>query len=545
MALKIPFNNPATYAGHSGVDFPQARGTIVRASGPGVVQGRWSNSRGGNLFAIKYDGYPPVYYAHLDNYDLVPQQGTRVNEGDAVCRVGNTGNSTGPHLHMEVEGRATTAGFWTIFSDIVVGGGSSNSSIYDQWGGRAWVTAIQQKLLRLGYDLGPWGADGDPGAMTQAAIGAFQEKWGLEKDNIAGPLTNAKMDEVLAIPTSGNPPFPLPAGKWFGPEGGGDNSISGWHSYNADLKRWQQRMIDRGWDLGPSGADGYYGAKGQTNPEDSYTGRVALAFQREKGFYPDGQIGPVTWDGAWTAPVTPPPGPQPEPEPEPEPEPGDKDPDIITPTAADFPSWIRYEEKFDQQWSADKAGWNAKLNDYYGQDYYPVESHTHWWNEPGKGGTHDGNVDYLNRTQDVGTNYVTSPGRVTLCMPLDQIALTTGRANPVAWKSENDPLITTTEQELGYLTLGALHYIVEKKNPRLRGEAVFLHKEKLPGTTSCSNIDKARVRRIADAFHSGELDIATGKPPVTEPEVPATLGEQIAESYRELGDLLEQLPDNI
>lgn len=36
MPLKIPFSNPATYAGHSGVDFPQPRGTVVRAS---IVEG--------------------------------------------------------------------------------------------------------------------------------------------------------------------------------------------------------------------------------------------------------------------------------------------------------------------------------------------------------------------------------------------------------------------------------------------------------------------------------------------------------------------------
>jgi murein DD-endopeptidase MepM/ murein hydrolase activator NlpD len=122
--LKLPFNNPRTYAGHSGVDFPQPRGTIVRASGRGVVSFRSFNARAGNMFWIDYyDGGTKVgtAYAHLDNYDLVPPKGTVVNEGDPICRVGNSGRSTGPHLHMEIAGWATTAGFWKFYGNAVVG----------------------------------------------------------------------------------------------------------------------------------------------------------------------------------------------------------------------------------------------------------------------------------------------------------------------------------------------------------------------------------------------------------------------------------------
>lgn len=115
MSLPIPFGNPYTYAGHSGVDFPQPRGTVFRASGPGTVSFRSKNERGGNMVWVDYDGYPGVAYAHLDNYDLTPPQGTRVKEGDALGRVGMSGNTTGPHLHVEVYGNATTAGFWKFF----------------------------------------------------------------------------------------------------------------------------------------------------------------------------------------------------------------------------------------------------------------------------------------------------------------------------------------------------------------------------------------------------------------------------------------------
>lgn len=123
--LPIPFDNPATYVGHSGVDFPKPRGTIVKASGPGRIGLRSSNARGGLLVWVDYDGFPGVGYAHLDDYRDSPPVGTRVREGDTVCRVGNSGFSTGPHLHMEVDGHATTAGFWRFFDrNKVVGQGT-------------------------------------------------------------------------------------------------------------------------------------------------------------------------------------------------------------------------------------------------------------------------------------------------------------------------------------------------------------------------------------------------------------------------------------
>lgn len=131
--LPIPFGNPATYPGHSGIDFPQPRGTFFRASGPGTVTLRNSNSRGGNMVWVEYDAMPSqngVAYAHLDNYNDSPPVGTRVVEGTILGRVGNSGNSTGPHLHMEVNGYGTTSGFWQWFDpNRVVGGGQPSGPI--------------------------------------------------------------------------------------------------------------------------------------------------------------------------------------------------------------------------------------------------------------------------------------------------------------------------------------------------------------------------------------------------------------------------------
>ena len=51
------------------------------------------------------------------------------------------------------------------------------------------VKALQEALIKLGYDLGKWGADGDFGSATHSAVRAYQYAKGLTVDGIAGPKT--------------------------------------------------------------------------------------------------------------------------------------------------------------------------------------------------------------------------------------------------------------------------------------------------------------------------------------------------------------------
>lgn len=148
--LPIPFANHRTYVGHSGVDFAQPRGTLVLASGRGVVGGRSENPRGGLIQWVDYDGMPGVGYAHLDTFAGIPPRGSPVVEGTPLCRVGNSGFSTGPHLHMEVNGHATTAGFWRFFDPNRVvqqgkpagGGGSTPLPIPEQRKARSSMATV-------------------------------------------------------------------------------------------------------------------------------------------------------------------------------------------------------------------------------------------------------------------------------------------------------------------------------------------------------------------------------------------------------------------
>jgi peptidoglycan hydrolase-like protein with peptidoglycan-binding domain len=152
------------------------------------------------------------------------------------------------------------------------------------------ATEIQQFLTSHGFDIGPHGVDGQIGDDTTAAIEAFQRASGLDPDGVWGPLTDGK---AFGAPASAAPAFPLPAGWYFGPKEGPQESVSGYYSHREDLRTWQQRMADRGWIITP---DGLYG------PETASTARE---FQAEKGLEVDGLIGVNTWTAAWTAPITP------------------------------------------------------------------------------------------------------------------------------------------------------------------------------------------------------------------------------------------------
>lgn len=88
------------------------------------------------------------------------------------------------------------------------------------------------------------------------------------------------------------PPYPLPAGSYFGPRSGPANSVSGYYSHSSDLARWQQQMRNRGWTIA---VDGRF---------DAQDAQVATQFQAQKHLQVDGHVGPQTWAAAWTAPVT-------------------------------------------------------------------------------------------------------------------------------------------------------------------------------------------------------------------------------------------------
>lgn len=104
-------------------------------------------------------------------------------------------------------------------------------------------------------------------------------------DHVHVAMTTANARSLLASlggtpPSTSHPPYP------------GYEMRKDPGKFDANVKVFQGRMRERGWDIG---VDGYFGDQ---------TDRVVRAFQKEKGLGVDGVVGPRTWAAAWTAPVT-------------------------------------------------------------------------------------------------------------------------------------------------------------------------------------------------------------------------------------------------
>ena len=69
------------------------------------------------------------------------------------------------------------------------------------------VKAMQAALIALGYDMGEWGADGDFGAATEAAVKIFQRDHGLPQTGIFGPTAQATVDRLTAVEPEPEPTY--------------------------------------------------------------------------------------------------------------------------------------------------------------------------------------------------------------------------------------------------------------------------------------------------------------------------------------------------
>ena len=86
---------------HNGIDLPAPIGTPIYSPLSGTVLKNYSNELGGNQITIE-SGDVILGYAHLNKRSPLAE-GTIVKQGDIIGEVGNTGMSTGPHLHFTVK----------------------------------------------------------------------------------------------------------------------------------------------------------------------------------------------------------------------------------------------------------------------------------------------------------------------------------------------------------------------------------------------------------------------------------------------------------
>lgn len=87
---------------HKGTDFAVPVGTTVYASGDGVVDFVGPHGGHGNFVRIRHSPELQTAYAHLSGYASGVVVGAAVRQGQAIGLSGNTGLSSGPHLHYEV-----------------------------------------------------------------------------------------------------------------------------------------------------------------------------------------------------------------------------------------------------------------------------------------------------------------------------------------------------------------------------------------------------------------------------------------------------------
>lgn len=148
------------------------------------------------------------------------------------------------------------------------------------------VAAIQRLVGLTGA-----GIDGIYGPKTTAAVKVWQEGHGLTADGIWGPKSDAKgFPPKPTVKPVVAPVFPLKKGQYFGPRFplSNRNSISGYFTHRADLKRWQAQAARKGYYKGK--VDGLYGA---------HTAAAAIALQKRKGLKQDRLIGINTWKAVW------------------------------------------------------------------------------------------------------------------------------------------------------------------------------------------------------------------------------------------------------
>ena len=87
---------------HGGVDYAAPRGTAIYASGNGRVEmARYVNGYG-NFVKIRHNAEYETAYGHMQRFAPGIRPGISVRKGQIIGYVGNTGRSTGPHLHFEI-----------------------------------------------------------------------------------------------------------------------------------------------------------------------------------------------------------------------------------------------------------------------------------------------------------------------------------------------------------------------------------------------------------------------------------------------------------
>ena len=93
-----PFTHSLAY--HPGIDFSVSHGSPIMATGDGVISKIDVDRNNGQYLEIEHASGFTTRYAHVSSFSV--RAGDSVKRGQVIAAVGNTGRSTGPHLHYEI-----------------------------------------------------------------------------------------------------------------------------------------------------------------------------------------------------------------------------------------------------------------------------------------------------------------------------------------------------------------------------------------------------------------------------------------------------------
>lgn len=133
---------------HRGLDFAVKKGTPIYATADGVVETVRSSQKGyGNFIRLQHAFGFTSSYSHLKSFAV--RHGDFVTKGDLIAYSGNTGLSSGPHLHYEVRfvGRALNP------QPFVQWGMDNFEHIFDQESKVKWAYLVDSVTLRVSRQL--------------------------------------------------------------------------------------------------------------------------------------------------------------------------------------------------------------------------------------------------------------------------------------------------------------------------------------------------------------------------------------------------------
>lgn len=286
-----PFNGTRDF--HAGVDLVKKDRAPIYAftAGEVIYAGVGKSGTGlggyGNVVLLLDKNNNLQLYAHLNS--VAVRTGRRVNKNQLIGYQGNTGQSTGSHLHFEIRtngerkppyGYRANRASSTIepisyLNSFDSGNSQTNSSnnknsasgiLRRGMRGRE-VLQLQEQLKKAGINISKYGTDGIYGQETEQAVRTFQRQQKLKVDGIAGPVTRAALQKVVNDNSKGTKTL--------------RRGMSG-----KEVKELQQQLVAVGIRLAKYGADGNFGKE---------TEEAVKAFQRQEMLRVDGIVGPETW----------------------------------------------------------------------------------------------------------------------------------------------------------------------------------------------------------------------------------------------------------